>query len=129
MRPSPAVAVEGRQRALQEGCGDGRTHVRSGVEKLFGNARAALGHFVEGRAQPIKTTVDCNCFFSRQCPHRAAIAMRSRNRFGDPEASRPTFVRGMVYVAPFPLDQSIDQPVYFHSMFQITFLTHRVACC
>ena len=78
-------------------------------------ARRALGDLVEARPQPVEPAVDRCGLLARQLGHRPAIAMGPRHRLGDPEPRRPALVGGMVHIAPFPLDQLVDQIVNHHA--------------
>jgi hypothetical protein len=107
-----AVAVQRGQRALQKGRCDRRTHVDSGVEQLGGNTRAALGHFVEVRPEPVEPAIDRRGFFTRQCAHSAAVAVRARHSLADAEAGRPALVGRIVHITALTLDQRVNQSVH-----------------
>lgn len=109
-----AVAIERRQRPLQEGDRDRRAHVGAGVEQLGGDARASLCDLVEARPKPVQPPVDRRRFFARELPHRAAVTIRSRHCLGDSETGRPAPVVGIGDIATLALDKRFDQRIHIH---------------
>ena len=105
------IAVERRQRALEEGRRDRGAHVDASVEQLRRDPLGPLGDLVEPRPQPIEPPIDRRRLMPRQAPRRAGISVRPRDGLRNAEAGRPALVGGMVHITALALDQFVDQPV------------------
>lgn len=95
-----AVAVERRQRPLEEGSGNRRAHVDAGVEQLGGDSRRAPGHLVQPRAQPVQPLIDRCGLLARQVAHRAPVAVGRATASVTPQQVGPPRSAGWLTYPP-----------------------------